>query len=252
MPQTKVLLAGESWTSHTIHVKGFDSFTTSEYAEGASWLIEGLEANDVEVTFLRNHDAARDFPSTLDALTAYDVVLLSDIGSNTLLLSPDTFVRSKVQANRCDLLRDYVLQGGGLGMIGGYLSFSGVDGKARFQRTAVAEVLPVLMEDGDDRVEQPQGVTPTVEMPDHPVLRGIDGDWPHFLGYNRLKPGRDEDVIARVGDDVFIAAGQFGGGRSAAFASDCGPHWGPPEFVQWTHYARFWTNLVHWLASADS
>ena len=44
MPQTKVLLAGESWMSHTIHVKGFDSFTTSEYAEGASWLIEGLEA----------------------------------------------------------------------------------------------------------------------------------------------------------------------------------------------------------------
>lgn len=252
MSQTKVLLAGESWTSHTIHVKGFDSFMTSEYAEGASWLIEGLEANGVEVTFLRNHDAARDFPSTLDALNAYDVVLLSDIGSNTLLLSPDTFVRSQVQANRCDLLREYVLQGGGLGMIGGYLSFSGVDGKARFQRTAVAEVLPVLMEEGDDRVEQPQGVTPTVEMPDHPVLRGIDGDWPHFLGYNRLKPAPDGDVIARVGDDVFVAAAQFGRGRSATFASDCGPHWGPPEFVQWTHYARFWSNFVHWLAGKDS
>jgi len=252
MPQIKVLLAGESWTSHTIHVKGFDSFTTSEYAEGASWLIEGLEANDVEVTFLRNHDAARDFPSTLDALKAYDVVLLSDIGSNTLLLSPDTFVRSQVQPNRCDLLREYVLQGGGLGMIGGYLSFSGVDGKARFQRTAVAEVLPVLMEDGDDRVEQPQGITPIVDMPEHPILRGIDGEWPHFLGYNRLKPGPGGDVIARVDGDVFVAAGQFGRGRSATFASDCGPHWGPPEFVQWTHYARFWSNLVHWLARADA
>ncbi len=41
-------------------------------------------------------------------------------------------------------------------MIGGYLSFSGIDGKARFQRTAVADVLPVRMHDGDDRVEVPK------------------------------------------------------------------------------------------------
>ena len=93
MPPTKVLLAGESWMSHTIHVKGFDSFTTSEYAEGASWLIAGLEAGGVSVTFLRNHDAARAFPSTREELAAFDVILLSDIGSNTLLLSPETFVR---------------------------------------------------------------------------------------------------------------------------------------------------------------
>lgn len=252
MSQTKVLLAGESWTSHTIHVKGFDSFTTSEYAEGATWLIEGLQVHGVDVTFLRNHDAARDFPSTLDALQAYDAVLLSDIGSNTLLLPPDTFVRSKATANRCDLLRDYVHQGGGLAMIGGYLSFSGIDGKARFQRTAVADVLPVRMEDGDDRVEVPQGTTPELAMPDHPVLSGIDGDWPHFLGYNRLRPAPEGDVIARVGDDVFLATGTFGRGRSAAFASDCGPHWGPPAFVEWAHYGRFWSNLVHWLAHAES
>ncbi|MBP7979955.1 MAG: cytoplasmic protein, partial [Sebaldella sp.] len=28
---TKILIAGESWTSHTIHIKGFDTFTTSKY-----------------------------------------------------------------------------------------------------------------------------------------------------------------------------------------------------------------------------
>jgi uncharacterized membrane protein len=248
MASTKVLLAGESWTSHTVHVKGFDSFTTSEYAEGASWLIAGLEAADIEVTFLRSHEAARDFPSSASALAAYDVVLLSDIGSNTLLLSPDTFVRSKAMANRCDLLRDYVMDGGGLAMIGGYLSFSGIDGKARFQRTSIADVLPIHMHDGDDRVEAPQGVTPHVDRPDHPVLAGIDGPWPSFLGYNRLSPASAGDVIASVGDDVFLAVGGFGRGRSAAFASDCGPHWGPPAFVEWSHYGRFWSNLVRWLA----
>ena len=31
----KVLLAGESWSSYTTHVKGFDAFYTSVYEEGA-------------------------------------------------------------------------------------------------------------------------------------------------------------------------------------------------------------------------
>ena len=30
----KILLAGESWTSVTTHIKGFDIFTTSRYEEG--------------------------------------------------------------------------------------------------------------------------------------------------------------------------------------------------------------------------
>lgn len=104
----RVLLAGESWTSHTVHVKGFDSFTTSEYAEGAGWLIDGLRAHGVEVDFLPNHDAPRRFPTDLDALERYHAVLLSDIGSNTLLLSPDTFVRSQRGVDRCEPLRRYV------------------------------------------------------------------------------------------------------------------------------------------------
>ena len=41
----RVLLAGESWSSHTTHVKGFDTFYTSVYEEGGKWLIEALEAS---------------------------------------------------------------------------------------------------------------------------------------------------------------------------------------------------------------
>jgi uncharacterized membrane protein len=243
-----VLLAGESWTSHTIHVKGFDSFTTSDYAEGGAWLINGLKRHGVEVTFLPNQDASRSFPDSQETLQDYDVVLLSDIGSNTLLLHPDTFVKSQQKADRCQLLREYVQNGGGLGMIGGYLSFSGIDGKARYQRTALRDVLPVEMLEGDDRVEAPHGVIPTISELDHPVFADISGEWPHFLGYNQLRPTTKSTVLATVGDDVFVAVGQFGRGRSAAFASDCGPHWGPPAFVEWEHYERFWSNLVHWLA----
>lgn len=247
-PAVRVLLAGESWTSHTIHVKGFDSFTTSEYAEGGAELIRSLEAAGMDVTYLPNHAAARDFPTSAEALAAYDVVLLSDIGSNTLLLHPETFTRSRPLANRCDLLARYVDGGGGLAMIGGYLSFSGIDGKARYQRTALADVLPVAMVEGDDRVERPEGVTPTLEAPEHPVLAGIDGSWPAFLGYNQLRRAERGTVIASAGEDVFLAVAEVGKGRTAAFASDCGPHWGPPAFVEWRHYGRLWSNLVAWLA----
>lgn len=244
----RVLLAGESWTSHTIHVKGFDSFTTSEYAEGGAELIRSLEAAGMRVDYLPNHAAARDFPTEASALAAFDVVLLSDIGSNTLLLHPETFSRSRSLANRCELLRAYVEGGGGLAMIGGYLSFSGIDGKARYQRTALADVLPVTMVEGDDRIECPQGVTPHLDLPDHPVLNGIHGEWPAFLGYNQLRPSPRGTVVATAGEDVFLAVAEVGSGRSAIFASDCGPHWGPPAFVEWPHYGRLWTNLVTWLA----
>ncbi len=244
----KVLLAGESWTSHTIHVKGFDTFTTSEYAEGATELIKGLQKLGHSVTFMPNHVAPSDFPTTLKGLQAYDVIILSDIGSNTLLIHPDTFKKSQSMNNRCELLADYVRKGGGLLMVGGYMSFSGIDGKARYQRTVLKDVLPVEMVEGDDRVEAPQGVTPKILDAKHPVFSGIKGACPKFLGYNQLKAKEGSSTLATVGDDVFIAVAEVGKGRSAAFASDCGPHWGPPAFVSWVHYSRLWSNLVTWLA----
>jgi uncharacterized membrane protein len=243
-----VLLAGESWTSHTIHVKGFDSFTTSEYAEGATELIKGLEKLGHTVTFMPNHVAPSAFPTALKGLQAYDAIILSDIGSNTLLIHPDTFKKSQSMNNRCELLAEYVRKGGGLMMVGGYMSFSGIDGKARYQRTMLKDVLPVEMVEGDDRVEAPQGVVPKVLDAKHPVFAGIKGAFPKFLGYNQLKAKEGSSVLATVGDDVFIAVAEIGKGRSAAFASDCGPHWGPPAFVAWTHYPKLWSNLVTWLA----
>ena len=37
-------------------------------------------------------------------------------------------------------------------------------------------------------------------------------------------------------------------GRPAVFSSDCGPPWGPPEFVAWSCYPLRWRTLVAWLA----
>ena len=81
----------------------------------------------------------------MDALRQYDVVILSDIGANSLLLSPDTFERSLSAPNRLALLRDWTATGGGLVMVGGYLTFQGIDAKGRYAGSAVEEALPVTL-----------------------------------------------------------------------------------------------------------
>ncbi len=248
--QRRVLIAGESWTTHSIHQKGFDSFTTTEYQEGISWLRAALEKAGWQVDYQPAHVAARDFPFTVEALQAYDSVILSDIGANTLLLHPDTFVRSKMLPNRLHAIRDYVLNGGGLVMVGGYLTFQGIDAKGQYAGSAVEDVLPVLLERGDDRAERPQGVAPEVVAPDHPIVAGLGAQWPHLLGYNRVSAKADATLVASVGDHPLIVAGTAGSGRSVAFTSDCAPHWAPTAFVEWEGYDRLWAQLVSWSAGA--
>lgn len=244
----RVLIAGESWVTHSIHTKGFDSFTTTEYNEGVRWLKAALESGGWDVTFLPNHLAARDFPQTAEALAAYDVVMLSDIGANTLLLHPDTFVRSVPLPNRLTAIKQYVLNGGGLVMIGGYLTFQGIDAKGQYAGTAIEEVLPVTLSRHDDRQENPQGVIAHVGDPSHPITKGITGEWPALLGYNEVVAKPDAEVLVRVGGDPLIAVAEFGKGRSAVFTSDCGPHWAPPPFVDWAGYAPLWNNIANWVS----
>lgn len=247
----KILIAGESWVIHSIHIKGFDTFTTSVYEEGVKWLREALEKAGYEVTFIPNHEAPEKFPWTLDEIGKYDAVLLSDIGSNTLLLSTETFSRSQMMPNRCELIKEYVRSGGALCMIGGYMSFAGIDGKARYGETAIGEILPVKVIDRDDRVELPQGVVPEIVAADHPILKDIPQDWPFFLGYNKTLSKEGGEVIATINGDPFIAVMKYGKGRTAAFTSDCAPHWGSLEFLQWEYYGKFWGNLMKWLTRED-
>jgi len=244
----RVLLAGESWVMHTIHQKGFDAFTTTAYGEGHAWLEAALAAGGWEVVHLPNHLAAARFPTTLAELAAYDAVILSDIGANTLLLHPDTFERSRPMPNRLALLRDWVAGGGGLVMVGGYLSFNGIEGKARYGGTAVEEALPVELVPGDDRVELPEGVAPRVRAADHPIVAGVAGEWPLLLGYNKLRARPGADLVVTVGGDPLLVAGRHGNGRSVAFAADCGPHWAPPAFCDWDGYAPLWQGIVGWAA----
>ena len=55
----KILLAGETWISHKIEVKGFSSYATGAYGEGQTELVEALETHGHEVVHVANHVAAR-------------------------------------------------------------------------------------------------------------------------------------------------------------------------------------------------
>ena len=233
---------------HTIHQKGFDAFTTTAYGEGHQWLSAALRDGGWEVEHLPNHLATDHFPQTPDDLGAYDVVILSDIGSNTLLLHTDTFTKSVSLPNRLVSLREYVARGGGLVMVGGYLTFQGIEARARYAATPVEEALPVTMLTGDDRVEAPEGVEPVVRQASHPIVAGLPERWPNLLGYNRIIAKSNAATVATVGEDPLLAAWEFGRGRGVAFASDCGPHWLPPSFLEWPGYATLWQQLASWVA----
>ena len=246
---SKVLFIGETWMKTITHVKGFDSFVTNHYEDCSNFINDALTAEGHEITHIPAHGVGYYFPKTLQELQQYDAVILSDIGSNTFLLTDNVFVRGSTQNNLLVLLKDYVLEGGGLLMVGGYMSFSGIEAKANYQNTVLGDVLPVKMYDSDDRVEKSEGVHPKIISNKHQVFKGISDEvWPAFLGYNKLKEKEGCDVLAVIGEDVFIAVGEFSKGRSAVFASDCAPHWGTQEFVDWKYYSTLWGNLIDWIS----
>lgn len=249
---SNILLAGESWTTTSTHTKGFDSFITSTYAEGGTDFIAALEAAGHEITYLPSHVAATQFPATEEELSAYDAVVLSDIGANTLLLGAATFLRGQARPNPLLSLARWVNGGGALLMVGGYLSFQGIEGKANYARSPLAEVLPVLMETGDDRQETPQGVAPAVVNSRHPVIDRLEQTWPQILGFQRVVAKPQAETLVAIDGHPLVVVGAAGQGRTMAFTSDMGPHWIPAEFVAWPGYAQFWQQALAWLCESSA
>lgn len=249
---SRVLLAGESWIAKTTDVKGFDGIEHAQIEIGATALIEALRAEGHEVTHLPAHDVATEFPATLEALKAYDVVLLSDIGANSLLLHPQVFAQGRRFPNRLKLLAKWVHAGGGLAMAGGYLSFQGFGAKANFHATPIEEVLPVNILPYDDRVECPEGIEGELTEQPHEITDGLESRWPALLGYQRLTAKQDAMVLARIESCPLLAVRAAGQGRTLAFASDISPHWAPAEFLEWKGYRQLFGRAITWLAGESS
>lgn len=247
----KILLVGESWVSSATHFKGFDQFGSVTFHTGADPLVAALKDSEFEITWMKAHEAAEGFPFEMDGLAAYDAIVLSDIGANTLLLPQRVWLHSQTAPNRLKLIRDFVANGGGLMMAGGYFSFQGIDGRARWRRTAVEDALPVTCLPHDDRIEIPEGFAPHLDQPDHPIFAGLGGDWPPILGVNEVEAKPDAEVIARLpadqGGHPLLVLGRHGKGRTLAWTSDIGPHWLSKAFCDWDGYGPLWRNVFGWL-----
>ena len=241
-------MAGESWSTVSLHTKGFDTFVTAGYFEGVSDFRTAVEGAGHEVEFQPSHIAANAFPDTVEGLSRFDVVVLSDIGANTLLIPPDTFQAAVDHPNRLLALQSWVREGGAFAMVGGYLSFQGIEAKANYRSTVLAEVLPVELEVGDDREEAPQGVPCVKTAVKHPITTELEANWPNLLGFQRLRAKEGAEVLATVEMWPLLVTGTYGSGRVLAFASDIGPHWVPPRFTEWPGYATLWGSAVSWLA----
>jgi uncharacterized membrane protein len=246
----RTLLVGESWSTTTIHTKGFDTFTTSEYAEGGQRWMDMVRAAGHEVDYMPAHQARRDFPRTAEDLDRWDVIVLSDIGANSLAITAEVWTGGRT-ANPLDVLDGWVREGGSLAMCGGYLSFAGIEAKAAFAGTGVERALPVLISRTDDRVENPSEDVARTLAVDHPLASAIVGDWPPLSGYNQVTAKDGADVLVTIGDDPLLVTWDYGKGRSLAFTTDVGAHWAPDELVASSAFQSAWAAGIEWLAKVD-
>jgi len=184
----------------------------------------------------------------------YDVYILGDVDST--LFEPDELVA----------LATRVEQGAGLLMMGGLQSF----GAGGYQKTALAEVLPIEMDPierqtpsepirTDLHLEGEIVVRPTAQGSKHFVMLLASPEqnaafWealPPLEGANRfrsLKPSANVLAESAKGEPLLVAQ-DVGRGRVVAWAGDSTWRWalGGQKAAQ----QRFWRQLVLWLAHKE-
>lgn len=168
-------------------------------------------------------------------------------------------------------VRDYVVAGGGLIMVGGSRSF----GAGGYDQTPLAEVLPVVMEPGNQAfVEGPFRPELVSRTAGHPVVELLPEPSANREAWQRLAPLEGANRISGVrgegrallthpgvggaaagsGADApmpVLVVGKSGKGRSLALAVDSDWRWGiatAGERGDASAYDRFWDRALRWVA----
>lgn len=251
MSTKRLLLAGETFTLVQAAVSGLSVGRSSRYVNGATHFLAAMRGTNFAIEQLPSERCEADFPRTLEELQDYSAVILSDVGALTLLFTPESR-QGHVSVNRLDLLRDYVRAGGSLMMAGGYTSYQGMDGQARYHETAVEDCLPVTCLPHSDGLEAPQGLFPTVAA-SHSIVAAAPAEWPPILGLNEVIAGTTPDTTL-VADVNYrgrrlpvLAVREFGAGRTLAFMTDIGPHWMSQRFLASSWYGDLMRGMMRWL-----
>lgn len=218
-------------------------------------LTEALE-HQADVTPLSNWELYRLEPGKLEAYLDHSACLIiSDVEAKCFHLYPNFFDRARREQkivtfpDRLDLIKNWIKDGGGMMMLGGWLSFSGVQGKSGWGRSRLQEALPVQCLDVEDLVESSAGFTAEVLAPNHPAVKGLPwNSFPPIFGYNEVKLKTEGEVLVRVKEtgDPLVVAGEYGKGRVLTYMSDPAPHWGI-NFERWEAYDAFWQQSFNWV-----
>jgi len=246
--QMDVLYVGDYKLQANQYYAGADSFQVFQrQVRDHEPLLEALDdAPTVDVEHMDSTAAMEEFPRSLESLQEYDALLLSDLTRGTL--EPHFYPDAIPGPNLLKLIREFVESGGGLVYCGGWMTFQGYQGVGNWAGTPVEQVLPVEIQPiYDDRVERPEGGEITLTDTSHELVAPLDADTlPVVYGYNatgELKEGAQS--LATVDDTHLLTVGEFGQGRTVAYASDPGPKWGF-DMMEWEEYAEFWVRALDW------
>jgi uncharacterized membrane protein len=210
---------------------------------------------DAEVTCMANWTLYRLEPGKLEEhVDRSAVVVISDVEAKCFHLYPNFFDRARREKevvtfpDRLESIKKWVHGGGGLMMLGGWLSFSGAREMGSWRRSQLANMLPVECLVGEDLMESSAGFTAEVMLPDHPLAKDLPWEsFPPIFGYNELMARPDSEVVVRVRETghPLVVAGKHGAGRVCIYASDPAPHWGL-NFELWEGYDAFWQRALKW------
>jgi uncharacterized membrane protein len=204
-----------------------------------------------EIPFDHRPDRAK-IPKTWRKPGRYGVILLSDYRHSSFTVCSREWLTCEVTQ-----------RGTGLIMIGGWASFTGLVGG--YAGTALERLLPVHCVPGDDRVNWAAGS----------VVSGVANP-PIVCGYHRAIPKKGSQTLLSLRDLKFsngrpqlgrphplLVTGFSGEGRTAAFLTDCAPHWAG-GLVDWGRkrvtvrvnaaistevgdtYLKFFSQLIRW------
>jgi uncharacterized membrane protein len=184
----------------------------------------------------------------------YDAIIVGDLTARRLS-GGNPAVLEKIR----ELVRD---RGTGLLMMGGWNSF----GNSDWRGTPIGEMLPVEL-DARGQVEGPVKVEPTPAGIGRYLMRLTEKPEDNIAVWNRLpelngmtRLGREKGgalvLATRAGTrEPVLVSQDFGKGRTLAFAGDTTWRWqllGQPQSSEGVEiHARFWRQVVLWLAKQD-
>ncbi len=248
-----VLLAGETFMIVSSVAKGYDVGSSATLVNGADRFLTALRGAGMAVSQIGGERCETEFPRSLDELQAFSAVVLSDVGALSLLLTPETR-QGLPGVNRLEILRQWVHSGGGLMMAGGYTSFQGMDGMARFHETPLEDCLPVTCLPHADGLEAPEGLAAEMVDSRHAILAAVPAPWPPILGLNKVVARDDPESRVLVSSPYrgrrypLLCVRDYGRGRTLAWTTDIGPHWLSRAFMDWDGYDTLVCRMVRWIS----